>query len=332
MLENAVLSTDDCLMTEEDIYFFANEINALCKLNCRDGNVTIISDIPGEQYFGVHLISAIMNVENDIILTPLLASKIWRYNMESGNWMSYNRKTIDFPRPHSGMAQIVPFENKIFVVGSFYPAIIVINTLNNKMEYIEGPYSYYNQLENAGKDIYFRRDHIVIGDTLYLPSCIDNSILKLDMSSYQFEIVKAGREGNAFSGIDFDGKNFFLSPRKGEMLTIWDGKNNYDEIFIGETKKDTSMVEYTGVIYWEGDIILPAYIGNRSVVVEKSGKVAAYEKEYYFMKKVNRDVRVSQDRREQWKSAGEQRGKNIASVFAGNICMNLSGKLVQGIV
>lgn len=178
-----------------------------------------------------------MNVENDIILTPLLASKIWRYNMESGNWMSYNRKTIDFPRPHSGMAQIVPFENKIFVVGSFYPAIIVINTLNNKMEYIEGPYSYYNQLENAGKDIYFRRDHIVIGDTLYLPSCIDNSILKLDMSSYQFEIVKAGREGNAFSGIDFDGKNFSFLPEKEKCSRFGMGKITMMKFLLAKQKK-----------------------------------------------------------------------------------------------
>ncbi len=293
MSEQILLSTEDCVLIDDFLFFFAVEINALCKMDIESGDVFLVSSIPEEAIWGVRLGMAVFNIGEYIFISPGRAKKIWRYDIASGEWKSYMRKDINKLSSEKGMLQMALFENKLFVIGSRYPAIMVINISNDTIEYIVEPYKRYSQLENAGKDIYFRTDNVIVDDTIYLASCIDNSILKLNMASFQYEIIKVGSEYNAFSGIGFDGEKYIISPRKGDLLTIWDGKGHYEEVMISELGTDMNKVFYTGVVCWENSVILPAFSGRKTVVVGEDKEVSFLNEEYCFMKKLNNEVLVS---------------------------------------
>ena len=91
------------------------------------------------------------------------------------------------------------------------------------------------------QDAFFRRQVVTLSDKIYIPFCNANAILELDSNTLETQIHVLGKEKCGYSGICFDGKEFWCSPRtKKDYLLEWNmetGETTYtpqeDNVHVG---------------------------------------------------------------------------------------------------
>lgn len=224
------ITTDDFVLIGDCIYFFINEFNALYSLNMCTNSIEYVSRIPTEGILEKHLCSAITVYNNEIILTPYKSKKIWIYNLLQNVWTSIGLKHLDNWTKRKECMSLIWYNGQIYIIGSTYPAIIVMNPDTKQIRYIEEPYKLLNLKIWDCKDFAFRSKIFQKDKILYLASCVSNEVCRFDLKTEKTELYKVGREDNKYSGIISDGSNFWLSPRKNTNIVKWDGKKSVKEI------------------------------------------------------------------------------------------------------
>ena len=139
----------------------------------------------------------------------------------------------------------------MYLLGSNYPAIIKIDQLTKETEYIDKPFieKGLNQ-----KDAYFRVQNVLKENSLYIPCCLDNTVLRLDLNTEDYEWLSVGENANRYSGIEYDGKIFYLSPRMNSHIVIWDGAKSINEIDL-PSEYAGNMLSFGGCSKLDNEII-----------------------------------------------------------------------------
>ena len=287
------IAFEDCVRVDESLYMIERNYNAIYSLNIKTGNLTIVGNIPGENLLASRLGAKIIYHNDDLYFSPMNAKKIWRLSLKSKQWKAYDRKNILNWTTQTDMFQAIEYENKIFFIGCLYPAIIVLDTLSEKMEYIEKPYEILNSKAKKVEDACFRTDYVQIANYIYMASCVSNEVFKFDMNTYDFEFIPVGDESFKYSGIAYDEKSFFLSPRKNTPIVIWDGNTGVKNIELPSTFKNRDEMIFGGVCYDEGKLIFPACFWDKSIVIENKTEIKIEDVSYYFYKRIDEKTVVS---------------------------------------
>lgn len=278
---------EDCVRVDESLYMIERNYNVIYHLNIYNGDLSIIGSIPGESIFASRLGSKIIHHNGDLYFSPMNAKKIWRFNIKSRQWKSYERKDISNWTTQTDMFQAIAYKNKIFFIGCLYPAIIVLDTISDKMEYIEEPYKILNLKAKEVGDACFRTDYVQIDNNIYMASCVTNEVFKFNMDTYEFDFISIGDEQFKYSGIAYDGKNFFLSPRKNTPIVIWDGHKGIKILELPQIFKERNGMIFGGVCCDEDKLIFPACFWDKSIVIENKTDIIIEDASYYFYKKID---------------------------------------------
>lgn len=278
---------EDCVRVDESLYMIERNYNVIYHLNIKKGDLTIVSSIPGESIFASRLGSKIIHHNGDLYFSPMNAKNIWRFNIKSRQWKSYERKDISNWTKQTDMFQAIEYNNKIFFIGCLYPAIIVLDTLSDKMEYIEEPYDIINKKAKKSGDACFRTDYVRIENYIYMASCVSNEVLKFNMKTYEFEYISVGDEQFRYSGITYDGNNFILSPRRNTPIVIWDGKTGIKCIELPVIFKERDGMIFGGVCFDGDKLIFPACFWDKSIVIDENLKIQIEDSSYYFYKRID---------------------------------------------
>jgi hypothetical protein len=288
---------EDCVRVENDLFFICRDFNAVCKIGIENGKIEFISNVPEENEEAWRLGAKIVYWNKFLFFAPMSAKKIWKYNLEQDTWIGYERKQLDAWAPHGDMFQAVLFEDKIFFIGCLYPAIIVMDLKSDSMEYVTKPYERKIALAKAKNDCCFRTDYIQIDKYIYMASCIDNTVLKFNMKTYDFEYIEVASEDNMYAGIGFDGEEFYLAPRKKGKGVIWNP--NYEEIRYIDIPFDNedNKAVFGGVVCLKNKVIFPACFSNETVEIQINDntpqKLLITGKQYTFYKKIDDETIVS---------------------------------------
>lgn len=278
---------EDCVRVDDSLYMIERNYNVIYSLNIKNGDLEIIGSIPGENLLASRLGAKIIHHNDDLYFSPMNAKNIWKLNLMSKQWKSYDRKDIPNWTIQKDMFQAIAYKNKIFFIGCLYPAIIVLDTLNDKMEYIEEPYKILNLKAKEAGDACFRTDYVQIENNIYMASCVSNEVFKFNMDTYEFDFISIGDEQFKYSGIAYDGKDFFLSPRKNTPIVIWDGYEGIKSLELPSIFKERNGMVFGGVCYDEGKLIFPACFWDKSIVIENKTDMKIENVGYYFYKQID---------------------------------------------
>lgn len=283
--EKMSLLAKDCARDKDDFYFICDELNMIIKLNIKNNNISIINSIPDGEAVERSIMGGIYVFNRELYIAPYKTKKIWIYNLDARKWIGIERKKLP-NMAFDGMLQVFEYENFIYMVGTTYPAIIVINPINKEIEYIEEPFKAKGNPELM-IDAYFRAQHVILDDFLYLPCCLDNTVLKMNLKTREYQWITVGRKENRYSGIIYDGRHFWLSPRFNTNVVEWDG-----EEFIREIKLPPNypleINYFCGIIDSDESVLLCNMLNKKSLRIQKeSGEKSIEECQFTFVKQIN---------------------------------------------
>ena len=211
-----VVTTYDVAILGHKHYFVCNEMNCLAMFNDENEEFELIDSIPEESILSERLVSRIITLDSSLVLIPLNAHKIWLYDLDKINWRGIEIKDGDIEYK---FMSAVHMGNRIYLLPCKYKELLILNTQNYEVEYID------ISLQNKKFDVLFRSSIVVKDDHIYAACCSDDYILKIDMTlnTYQWIHIDGGSSG--FSGIAYNGKLFFISPRNNSR-NIYSWKEN----------------------------------------------------------------------------------------------------------
>lgn len=286
--------TNNCTYQEGKLYCIAINFNLLFSIDIQSGKIELIDVIPEENAL-VNNVCGAINIWNDkLILTPCKTKKVWIYDLTSKHWDSQVLRECK----HWGagaFTQTYIYDDKIFLIGSSYPAILFLDLKNGSCEYIESPYNEIMERQKDVKYTYFRAHGVRLGNTLYLASNLDNYVLKFDMETKDHHWIKVGKDDQVYSGITWDGNHFWLSPRLNGDIVKWDGKEKVTILPLPSEFKD-SKIKYLWEACFDGSqVILPASVHANSILIDvQKDSLKFYGQQYTLFVKLDNGMVVSQ--------------------------------------
>lgn len=300
---------EDCVLVGKKIYFFSRDWNALYVADLKLKRTEFVSAMPEEDILARRLCAGIMYHKKKLILIPMTAKKIWIYDLKTDEWKGLERAYTAGEDYHKEIFRAVEYKNNLFLIGSNYPAIIRMDMDTYKLEYLTEPYTF---LEPLKKEIegYFRSDFCLKENQLLVASCLNNFVLCIDLDTLDFEWREVGNEDFRYSGIAWDGEQYWLSPRTGSPIVKWDGKDKV-EFFPLPEGFDNTKYNFLGVQYIDGKLIFPGMLQDKTLVIEPHAQVQPIqvcEGQYTFYRGIGKDGLLSQTAKGlfQWKYAGQR--------------------------
>ncbi|MCM1246715.1 MAG: hypothetical protein NC293_13840 [Roseburia sp.] len=283
-----------CTYWEGKLYCLARDFNLAFSVDSQTGVVELLDVVPEGDILTPYLCGDMNAWGDKLIFTPNRAKKIWLYDLSSKHWDGLTVNKYEHWGP-GGIYQTYVYENKLFLIGGSYPAIICLDLKNNSCDYIEEPYEEIMAREPEIDHHFFRLHGVRIENTLYLASCLDNFVLKFDMETRKHQWIKVGEEGQQYVGIAWDGSHFWLSPFRNTDFIKWDGNENIKTLSISHNLEQEPNMYLWGARYDGSQIIFPCVSHPKSIRIDTTNDTLQfYDEQYSLFKRFDNGVVVNQ--------------------------------------
>jgi len=203
----------------------SNEFNGLIKCEEESDLLKLIERIPEEYLFQRNLISCLLYVDNRIVMVPFMAKKIWLYDIRQGTW---NGLSIYDSECQQKFLTAIVYAEKVFFIPYRYPGIIVLDLKDDQIEYIK--LNSKNDFSLPDK-LWYRKDIVRLENHLYMAHLSSDRVMHFDLDKMTYDWIDTPMKCEGFSGISWDGKDFWLSPNKSsDEIYRWNGKSAYEKI------------------------------------------------------------------------------------------------------
>lgn len=246
-----------CKFADEYICF-ARYFNLLFSID-RFGNTKKLCTLPEKQT--QRLVECMLVWNENIIMIPAFAEKIYMYNTKTANLCA-----IELPTGYTNM-QFKFFNgiisgNTLLSIGAFFPGILVVD-LQTKISTVIPVYKDKQEHRKKLNDCFTRKSFVYKERKLYIASAISNEVLIFDTDTYKFTWDKVGEEGNRYSGIDWDGETFWLAPRCGSSLVRWKENGIVQKYDLSDIYK--SDTNFAGIMCHKNKVLLYSLHSNKSI-------------------------------------------------------------------
>lgn len=253
-------------------YAASDSFNSLFEVDMSTGNCTYLGMFPNEKPDGKRLYTAAVPYEGEIYFVPCSADKIAVYDIAEKDFMMLDVKGVDsrkypFYRPQSKFNGGMAYGTWIYMVCCTYPGIIRIDVKTKKIEYfddwISGEYT-------------FRKSPYIDDDKFYIPSVINNSVLRFNMDTCEGKLYSVGKNNSGCWSMCRLGDAFWLAPQKEGPIIKWNPETGvseeYDE-YPGGFKSNgfvfSKIYARQGAVY-----LLPVYANMLLQVSAEEGTVS----------------------------------------------------------
>lgn len=219
-----MIIVEDVVNYENELYFAASDLNRLYKLD-KSGEIVEIYEDKRERVISKRLYAKVFNYKDEIIFAPHKSDSILIYHPHEKKWDSI--RIVSNNENENGLFQSgTIFEDWLYLLGCQYPAIVKVNLCNYNIEKIWTPFE--EVINKYNGDCYFRSDIAVNDNKLFAASCVSNRVLEFNMLTNEYRWYKVGAGENKYSGIAFDGSNFWLAPRRTGPGVCWNPTTNVE--------------------------------------------------------------------------------------------------------
>lgn len=282
----------DAACLDNTFYFLGYDLNIIFSYDMDSGQIRLIDMIPEDFVVKRETAGCIAATSNELYFGPDETKFIWIYNLDFGKWTKISLKELPcYEAPC--LLQAIVYGDNVYFAGGSYPAIVKVNIHTKEIRYIEEPFDVCNIIAERN-DLFSRCQHELIEGNLYLPCCIDNCVLKINLDTEKFQWLEIGEKYNRFAGITFDGTSFWLSPRLNTPIVKWDGKSSVNEFPLPNefTQKSCNLSGCLGV---GKQIFFYGLISDFSLAISSENQLSVFPGKYAFAKRIDDSISVFQE-------------------------------------
>nr|WP_320017127.1 hypothetical protein [uncultured Desulfobacter sp.] len=282
--KKGVLTIFDADIKEAEMLFTARFYNGLFKMNLSTKNLEFIGRIPNQPKWD-SVYSYISSVEDDVYLTPLLATKPAKYQ---GHTFEFTELESIESNQSMLMSKVASFKGKVFYLPITGNAIIEYNTRNKKWRYHKESIAalssaFLNTGSKTGSCSVDEKEKM-----LWITAEYTNCVLAFKMTNGAHKIYKIGRGASGYTGICVSGNNVWLSEVKTGAICKWNKKNKKFQRF--ELPKDVKCwanFEQRGIIHLElvetkhYIVAIPGFTDSMIRINKKNGHIDAIAKDFW---------------------------------------------------
>ncbi len=287
---------EDCVLDDNNIYFFAQDFNGLCKVDLSSDSIQLISRMPREHILAYRLCGKLIKVRNLLVVVPFNARHIQTYNLDTNEWDIISENEFKpFEDLKKKFCQAILWKDVLYMIGIEFPGIVKWDTKTNEISIDKNVYSPIKSEWVVESQGYFRKDFCICKNSLYLPCLAGPFILKYHLDEQEYEWIRITEEHVKLSGITFDGNKFWIAPRFGNCIYMWDEDKQDLEIVINENDLDVSKRVFINCTYWNDLVYMPSSMGGLSLVYDCKSKVFSESVMYKMFEVKDRETLITQD-------------------------------------
>lgn len=257
---NFYLTAENYLFYRDKIWFSEIDCNELYCYDIQSEKVTLICKFSAEDEYKQRLFGTLLPLEDKLYAVPLAAKKLYEIDI-----LSYEIKEIEIKKPKERkqfkyledvkFVSAHSYNRNIYLVGATYPGIIEYDSINGEMTCYDEWVNDVELLRKQNNQNAFFRKTMLVGTTIYAPSCMGNFVLEFNVVTKNHKFYKVGNDKCYFSSICSDGNFFWLAPRGLGPIIKWDcKKNSWKEIGNYPREYNPCEFSYSDIAYFNEDL------------------------------------------------------------------------------
>lgn len=247
---------EDAIVYGYEVWSYSLKFNYLIATDMETKQVTFCQKVPYENQGKERLFASMKEVDGKIYLIPFYAKKMLVFDIEKKEFGEIKIDETVFKNAKNGpyFMGVESYENYLYIFPAHCRVILRLDTTTSQIEYIAGWEQKIEDIIFEKNDGYFRRQVVEVDGRFFVPFCTANAVLELDCITMKYQIHLLGQQKIGYSGICFDGKEFWLSARTGDNIIKWNPIENEVSILENRNKNIKKDLLYTGIIYQEGSV------------------------------------------------------------------------------
>lgn len=287
-MEKVKMYAEDAVIIDNKIYCIGSKMSVLFSVNMENGDIKIIDRLPNEKLFLNQSSRRIISWNGNLVFVPYGATAIHMYNIADATW-----KNFDFVYESNygnKYLEALLYNDKIIMIGAEEKNILEFNLNTYEVKIVN---SYFKEYKNP-QEIFCRSGYVILNGYLYIAVAINNEILKINLSNWESETIRVGEDGSGFSGIAYDGDNFWLTPRRDGDIIIWDGKEKTEKYKL-PFELIKGKCNFGGIFTDAQNLYLHGFEGKYSAIINKKTKKIDYnENQFVFLRDLNKEIILGQ--------------------------------------
>lgn len=262
--DNFRLDCDEYVKIGDSIWFSAQKHNGLYCMNCNTKETRLVSEFPGEKMMGYRLYKSITRAGDKLFFAPCNASAVAVYDISKQEMRMIAVEDMQSPRKTvfgKGFKfwTAVAYNPWIYFMGHGYPAILRINTVTLKTEYIVEWLPVVNNLADSDNNAPYFVEGCIKGTKALFPLACTDGLAEVDLPTGNVNIICLDSGVDGYNGMAFDGVYFWLTPRNDNRVVRWNGKSKAICVEIGMQK----YLPFYSPIIINGYVYLPPILSDK---------------------------------------------------------------------
>lgn len=224
---------------EDECWFFAKEFNCLFYKNIDTEETVICGSVPWEAVKKNMLYKEMEYVNNKLYLIPFKARSIAVYDIAQKTFYKIELDTqIIPPNAKNYFRAGFVYNQLIYAFGVHVPTILVIDTVNDKIEYLTKWFKEVERFLPNTSQALFRKQIVVIEKKAYIPMVHANVILSVDLVTNEVCVKRLNFKVSGYVGVTNDRENIYLAAREGQgLIGCWNCISEQERV-IGFLNQD----------------------------------------------------------------------------------------------
>lgn len=264
LLDSSTVSVFENFYDDGEQFWFTDYLyNALVRIDKSTWEAEYIGIFRNEKLNSQRLYTSTVEMGGKLYFTPFSANTIAVFDKATRQFdeikmdccpvgsTGYNEKMKFYSS--------VKYENWIFFIPFSFPGIVRYDTASGELDCF---WDWREDLERRmpKTDAFYFKGAIVLGHCIYAAAASTNAVLVFDMKSNQSTLHTVGEEGFCYSGICYDGVNFWLAPRFGTACVKWCEKTGQYSVFeLSENTFSDGSFLFNGVAITNGNVFILPY-------------------------------------------------------------------------
>ena len=239
------VSINDAIVYKNKLWFIINDFNGLASEDVETGDIEFVGEFANESYASKRLYETMQVCDGKIYFAPFYAKSIAVFDIEEKKFSSIplDAKKVNCKSKQPIFGGSKMYGKYMFFVPVYSKVIIRLNTENQELDYITGWAEEVASIK-FNDDAYVRRQVVLREGKLLIPFCNADAVMELDCETLEHKIYRIENEKIGFSGICFDGKDFWLSPRRDGNIVRWNPLTGHKDVIELDKDEGSTKILY----------------------------------------------------------------------------------------
>jgi hypothetical protein len=208
------------------MYFWAEYLNALCRMDIQTGQVDILCELTVSPYVTGNF-GSLVKWEHHLILVPLQAQCVVDYDLRLG---TSQQIPLESPMNGGNFHYAEVYEDQVFMIGSRYPAILVYDVRQGTVHYEKDCFDGI-LMDRSGRHEEMLGKACRMEDKLYIPVLQSNHVLEYSLTDGAYMLHTVGPKGAGYGYATAHDGVLWLAPWMGGPIARWMPATGEYELF-----------------------------------------------------------------------------------------------------